>query len=119
MALLRCSLENRRIDKSWNYAKIAGGHCYSNAYGSVLVMENPWRIELRDASGKLLTKTNSPGGQFRNLPTGYAVLVRATKFGLFAERGGVVLPLARRKDFRLRRVIYENSTNAGRRSSFG
>lgn len=45
-------------DNSWKYARIKGGHQYTSVYGSVTIMEYPWRIEVRDASGKLLTSTN-------------------------------------------------------------
>lgn len=45
-------------DNSWKYEKISGGHRYISAAGSVTLIENPWHIEIRDASGKLLTKTD-------------------------------------------------------------
>ena len=45
-------------DDSWKYEKISGGHRYTSAAGSVTILENPWHIELRDASGKLLTQTD-------------------------------------------------------------
>ncbi|KAI9549244.1 hypothetical protein GHT06_006821 [Daphnia sinensis] len=45
------------IDKSWQYSAIKGGHQYKSAFGSVTITENPWGVEFRDASGKLLTKT--------------------------------------------------------------
>jgi alpha-D-xyloside xylohydrolase len=45
-------------DDSWKYAKITGGHRYTSAFGSVTILENPWHIEIRDAQGKLLTKTD-------------------------------------------------------------
>jgi alpha-D-xyloside xylohydrolase len=45
-------------DDSWKYEKVSGGHRYTSAAGSVTVTENPWHIELRDASGKLLTQTD-------------------------------------------------------------
>jgi alpha-D-xyloside xylohydrolase len=45
-------------DNSWKHEKIAGGHRYSSAAGSVTILENPWHIELRDAQGRLLTRTN-------------------------------------------------------------
>jgi alpha-D-xyloside xylohydrolase len=45
-------------DDSWQYSKVAGGYRYASAAGSVTIMENPWHIELRDASGKLLTATD-------------------------------------------------------------
>jgi alpha-D-xyloside xylohydrolase len=44
-------------DNSWKYEKNEGGHRYSNACGSVTVLERPWHIEFRDAKGRLLTKT--------------------------------------------------------------
>jgi alpha-D-xyloside xylohydrolase len=45
-------------DDSWKYAPVAGGHRYTSAFGSVTILKNPWHIEIRDASGKLLTKTD-------------------------------------------------------------
>jgi alpha-D-xyloside xylohydrolase len=47
-------------DNSWKYGKISGGHRYTSAFGSVTIVEKPWHIELRDAQGRLLTKTNHP-----------------------------------------------------------
>jgi alpha-D-xyloside xylohydrolase len=44
-------------DRSWQYSKIEGGHRYTSAHGSVSVLEKPWRIEFRDANGRLLTST--------------------------------------------------------------
>ena len=48
------------VDASWQYAKIDGGHRYTSSGGSLAIFEKPWRIELRDAAGKLLTKSQSP-----------------------------------------------------------
>lgn len=45
-------------DNSWVYSKIEGGHQYASPFGSITIQEKPWKIELRDASGKLLTATN-------------------------------------------------------------
>ncbi|GGI23718.1 glycoside hydrolase family 31 protein [Pedobacter mendelii] len=46
------------IDKDdWKYAKINGGHRYTSKFGSVTILTQPWHVELRDAAGKLLTKT--------------------------------------------------------------
>src|SRR5579862_7273218 len=45
-------------DDSWQYAKVEGGHRYSSPFGSVTIQENPWHIEIRDATGKLLTGTD-------------------------------------------------------------
>ncbi len=44
-------------DHSWVYTKIQGGHQYKSAFGTVVITENPWAVEIRDAAGKLLTKT--------------------------------------------------------------
>jgi hypothetical protein len=45
-------------DSSWKYSAVKGGHRYTSAAGSVTVLENPWHVEVRDASGTLLTKTD-------------------------------------------------------------
>jgi alpha-D-xyloside xylohydrolase len=45
-------------DDSWKYEKITDGWRYASAFGSVTIRENPFHIELRDASGKLLTMTD-------------------------------------------------------------
>src|SRR6185295_10779626 len=45
-------------DNSWQYAKIDSGHRYTSAAGSITITENPWRLELRDAAGRLLTATD-------------------------------------------------------------
>src|ERR1035437_2992806 len=47
-------------DNSWKYERINGGHRYASVTGSITIRENPWRIELRDATGKLLTQTQHP-----------------------------------------------------------
>ena len=44
-------------DHSWKYSKVSGGHKYTGDFGSVMIYENPWKIEIRDKSGKLLTQT--------------------------------------------------------------
>jgi alpha-D-xyloside xylohydrolase len=41
----------------WKYEKIDGGHRYTSRFGSVTITTNPWRIELRDAEGRMLTHT--------------------------------------------------------------
>ena len=45
-------------EDSWKYEKISGGHRYTSAAGSVTSTKNPWHIELRDATCKLLTQTD-------------------------------------------------------------
>lgn len=46
-------------DESWQYSKIDGGCRYASAAGCVTILENPWHIEVRDATGKLLTATDN------------------------------------------------------------
>ena len=38
--------------------KVEGGYRYTSPFGSVTILENPWAIEIRDAQGRLLTRTN-------------------------------------------------------------
>jgi alpha-D-xyloside xylohydrolase len=44
---------------SWKYTPTQGGYRYTSQFGSVTVTTSPWRIEIRDASGKILTHTVS------------------------------------------------------------
>ena len=44
-------------DNSWKYAFENGRHVYRSAFGSVTVQVQPWKVEFRDAGGKLLTST--------------------------------------------------------------
>jgi len=44
-------------DNSWKYSRIEGGFQYKSACGSVIIREAPWRLEIYDAQGKLLTQT--------------------------------------------------------------
>jgi alpha-D-xyloside xylohydrolase len=50
---------------SWHYIKTANGYRYSSSYGSVVISFYPWRIEIFDASGRLLTHTvnNTDGSE--------------------------------------------------------
>lgn len=45
-------------DNSWTYKRLTNGHCYTSPGGSVTILEKPFHIELRDATGKLLTATD-------------------------------------------------------------
>jgi alpha-D-xyloside xylohydrolase len=45
-------------DNSWKMTEIEGGYRYASIYGSITILKNPWRIELRDADGRLLTRTH-------------------------------------------------------------
>ena len=55
LMILNGNIPNDR--KARQYSKIEDGYQYKNQYGSVTVYEYPWRIEIRNADGKLLTKT--------------------------------------------------------------
>lgn len=46
------------LDNSWKYSKVEGGYQYTGVFGSVTIKTYPWHVEVRDASGKLLTSTN-------------------------------------------------------------
>ena len=50
---------------SWQLSNIDGGFKYTSAYGSVTISKFPWRVEIRDASGKTLTHTvnNTDGAE--------------------------------------------------------
>ena len=45
-------------DGAWKYEKISQGHRYTSAAGSLTIVEKPFHLVLRDASGKLLTSTD-------------------------------------------------------------
>src|SRR5262249_25935139 len=44
-------------DGSWKPPRSSGRPRYASAFGSVSVTEKPWHVELRDAQGRLLTRT--------------------------------------------------------------
>jgi len=46
------------VDHSWTMTTIPGGYRYASSAGSVTILTNPWKIEFRDAAGRLLTHTN-------------------------------------------------------------
>lgn len=50
-----------RSDGSWKGETVDGGWRYTGPGGSVFIGQKPWRIELRDPSGRLLTR--SVGGR--------------------------------------------------------
>jgi alpha-D-xyloside xylohydrolase len=45
-------------DDSWTMERLEGGYRYASAHGSVTVLEEPWHLEIRDAEGRLLTRTH-------------------------------------------------------------
>lgn len=46
------------VDGTWKYEKVDGGHRYTSEFGSVTILTDPWHIEIRDAQGNLLTRTD-------------------------------------------------------------
>jgi alpha-D-xyloside xylohydrolase len=50
---------------SWKYSKVPNGHKYTSLNGSVIITEYPWRIEIFDSKGKILTRTinNTDGSE--------------------------------------------------------
>ena len=45
-------------DTSWKQERVPGGYRYASAHGSITILEQPWRLEIRDAEGRLLTRTH-------------------------------------------------------------
>lgn len=43
--------------KDWQYKKEGKNHSYTSSFGTVKIIEAPWRIEIYDHKGKLLTRT--------------------------------------------------------------
>jgi alpha-D-xyloside xylohydrolase len=41
----------------WNYSRTSKGYRYTSPYGTVIITQSPWRIEIQDADGKSLTHT--------------------------------------------------------------
>jgi len=52
-------------NNAWKYSKTDHGHRYTGPNGSVLITEYPWRIEIFNSEGKLITKTinNTDGSE--------------------------------------------------------
>ncbi|MEO5711919.1 MAG: alpha-xylosidase, partial [Luteolibacter sp.] len=41
-------------DESWKLSETPAGYCYTSEFGSVTVTKDPWHVEFRDATGRLL-----------------------------------------------------------------
>ena len=70
-------------DNSWKVEQSEKSITYKSAYGSVTVIKDPWEIQLRDSSGKLLTTTqniNITRGSF-SAPLPFSFVRRANDFG--------------------------------------
>ncbi len=44
-------------DHSWKFMETRDGYLYTSSFGSLLIRPYPWRLEIRDASGRILTTT--------------------------------------------------------------
>lgn len=66
-------------DQSWKVEESPSEIRYTNFYGSITIDKNPWRIVLRDAEGKIMTKT-------RTLSDNDSTQVKALPFN-FIKRG--------------------------------
>ncbi|WP_238480260.1 glycoside hydrolase family 31 protein [Mangrovibacterium lignilyticum] len=42
---------------SWKYAKLEDGYQYQSEFGKLIIREHPWRLEIYNVDGKLLTQT--------------------------------------------------------------
>jgi alpha-D-xyloside xylohydrolase len=45
------------VDGSWKREKTKAGYLFTSSAGSVLLKEKPWALEIRDATGRVLTST--------------------------------------------------------------
>lgn len=50
------------MDGSWKFSRGEKSFEYVGAHGKIVIYEDPWRIEIRDGSGKLLTSTTNQSG---------------------------------------------------------
>ncbi|MCF7803074.1 MAG: alpha-xylosidase [Candidatus Marinimicrobia bacterium] len=55
LMLVDGKVEQNRDD--WTYEQVDDGHKYTSENGSVIISEYPWRVTIKDASGKVLTHT--------------------------------------------------------------
>ena len=94
------------VDASWKYAKIDGGHRYTSSGGSLAIFEKPWRIELRDAAGKLLTQSQSPADFEIDAVPGAPLLVHPACIRSLAQRRRGVFAFGGRKTVRRRRIVH-------------
>lgn len=49
------------VDRSWRLESDESAIRYRSRYGEVRILRNPWHIELRDAAGRLVTRTQTLG----------------------------------------------------------
>jgi alpha-D-xyloside xylohydrolase len=76
-------LGNPPKDKSWRTEKDDKSITYRSAHGTITIIKDPWEIQIRDSSGKLLTTTqnfNVTKGSF-SAPLPFSFVRRAEDFG--------------------------------------
>ncbi len=56
------------VDASWEMKRTEKAYVYSNKFGSITIGEDPWTIEVRDSTGRVLTSTR---GQANGLPSSF------------------------------------------------
>ena len=70
------------VDRSWRVERTDSIVTWTSAAGRVRLITRPWRIELYDASGKLLTRTMNVGEpQTYSSPTPFSFIRRASDLG--------------------------------------
>jgi alpha-D-xyloside xylohydrolase len=70
-------------DASWKLEQSDRSVTYKSAYGSVTIVKDPWEIQVRDGSGKLLTTTQNMSvtrGSF-SAPLPFSFVRRSSDFG--------------------------------------
>lgn len=69
-------------DNSWKVEQTEKAIIYKNAFGSVTLIKDPWEIQIRDGSGRLLTSTQSKKdlSSFSS-PLPFSFVRRATDLG--------------------------------------
>lgn len=70
-------------DKSWKVEQDQKSVTYRSAHGTVTIVKDPWEIQIRDSSGKLLTATqniNITKGSY-SAPLPFSFVRRAEDFG--------------------------------------
>ena len=69
-------------DNSWRVEQTEKQIIYKSTYGSVTLIKDPWEIQIRDSSGKLLTSTQSKKDLSSfSAPLPFSFLRRATDLG--------------------------------------
>ncbi|HUK89170.1 MAG TPA: TIM-barrel domain-containing protein [Blastocatellia bacterium] len=69
-------------DHSWKVEQTDKSTTYRSAYGSVTLVKDPWQIQIRDASGRLLTSTQNKDDQHSFAsPLPFCFVRRATDLG--------------------------------------